>query len=897
MDDRELLETYARNRSEAAFGELVRRHLSWVYSVALRHVGDSSLAEEVAQSVFVLLARKAGGLRPGTILGGWLFRTTRFVGNRAVRAEKRRRSREQTAASMTPIVTSPGDNEALWVRVAPHLDQAVAALSETDRAAILLRFYEKKTLLEIGQRLGLSEEAAKKRVSRAVDKLRTLLGQRGVALGAVVLVGILVQNTVQAAPAALAASVVGASGAATLPALARETLSAWRSAQIKFVSGLATASVCLVFVTGIASGWFSRHAAPQMISARGSLPTQVAAEEAKVPDAPAASAVPATSQATVKTGAITGLVLDDQDRPMAGAMVWGGFCGRPFAKDTTDGSGRFALDKAEAPNVVTVTADGFAADQQGFEPTNAPQLVFRLSSIMPLYVRVVDEAGQPISGVSFYMSSWWGRPQTLAQFLARQTGADGRLQWLSAPKGEMGVEFGKPGYRYSRTNTMTADGTEHLIVLHPAAKVSGSVTDADTGAPIESFQLTFGYTQPWYSKPVWDLRTRACTNGFYQLHLEEDATSWLRIEALGYETMETEVPITNGTEGFFNIQLKRQTIDNPIRGIVLLPDGSPAHGVDVALCTAQAGVMLNGTALEPGHFGIPKSQVGRYQKKTDDQGRFLFEPTPEAHTVVAAGAAGLGQARCFDFSKPLEIRLKPWGRVTGTVRTQDGKWAARSVRWEPPGRLTSWMTLEYDTKGLTSIADSAGRFTLEHVPPGDGRVLVADDGGAAPILSPSVQVEPGESVEVQVGGNGRPVTGKLIAPQGVEVRSWTNQVTFAQLHVDWNSYNMPENLTGSAIERWRLEFEDTEAGRAWLRDQYSYEFEIRPDGSFAIPEVLPGKYRLFINVSQGYLGSGQYSSPIIPEAHRIASTAMVVTVPEGNTQSPLDLGEIALIAD
>lgn len=113
MDDRELLETYARDRSEAAFGELVGRHLSWVYSVALRHVGDSSLAEEVAQSVFVLLARKAGSLRSGTILGGWLFRTTRFVANRAVRAEKRRRSREQTAASMIPTVTLPED-EALW---------------------------------------------------------------------------------------------------------------------------------------------------------------------------------------------------------------------------------------------------------------------------------------------------------------------------------------------------------------------------------------------------------------------------------------------------------------------------------------------------------------------------------------------------------------------------------------------------------------------------------------------------------------------------------------------------------------------------------------------------------------------------------------------------------------
>lgn len=902
MDDRELLETYARNRSEAAFSELVRRHLAWVYSVAVRHVGDASLAEEIAQSVFALLAHKAGTFGSGTIVGGWLFRTTRFVANRTLRAEKRRRSREQQAAFMNPTVTLPEDNEALWVRVAPHLDQAVAALSETDRAAILLRFYERKTLLETGQRLGLSEEAAKKRVSRAVDKLRTLLGHRGVTPGAVMLVGVLGRNTVHAVPAALAsavlrASVAGVAGSATLPELARETLSAWRQAQIKLVvSGVATASLCLIFVAGIASGRFSRHTAPQTVSAVGTLAADASVEKAKVSDNPSAPAAPASRQVSIKTGAITGLVVDDQGRPVLGAIVWGGFCSRPFAQDTTDASGHFGLDTAAAPNFVTVTADGFAADQQQFDPTNSAPLVFRLSPIMPLFVRVVDEAGQPISGASFFMLTWWGRPSTLAQSLPQTTDADGRLQWSSAPKGEMGVEFTRAGYRYSMTNKMTADGTEHLVTLYPAAKASGKVTDADTGAPIESFQLTYGYTQPWFSKPLWDLHSRACANGSYQQELDEEGTSWLQIEAQGYQTIETKVPITNG-EGVFDIQLQRQTANNSIRGIVLLPDGTPAAGIDVALCTAQVGIMLNGTVLEPTFSNIPKSRQVGYRKKTDDHGQFSFEPIPEAHTVVAAGAAGLGEARCFDFSKPLEIRLKPWGRVTGSVRAQDGKWAGRSVSWRPPGHLTSWLTLEYDTKGFTTTSDEAGTFTFERVPPGDGRVAVDGGAGAAPILSRSVHVEPGETVDVQVGGIGRPVTGKLIAPPSVEVRSWTNQVTFAQLHVDWKAYNMPENLTENAMERWRLEFEDSEAGRAWFRDQYSYEFKIRADGSFTVPEVLPGKYRLFINVSQGYLGSGQYSNPSFSEQHRIASTAMVVTVPEGNTESALALGEINLIAD
>jgi hypothetical protein len=121
-------------------------------------------------------------------------------------------------------------------------------------------------------------------------------------------------------------------------------------------------------------------------------------------------------------------------------------------------------------------------------------------------------------------------------------------------------------------------------------------------------------------------------------------------------------------------------------------------------------------------------------------------------------------------------------------------------------------------------------------------------------------------------------------------------VSIAQLHVEWDSYQMPKELTGNAAERWKLQFEDTEAGRKWFRDQYSYDFKVNADGSFTIPEVLPGKYRLFIDVGQGYMGSGKDSIPSPPSDPRIAFAGMQVTVPDTapDNGAPLDLGAIIL---
>src|SRR5688572_4637725 len=209
-DDATLLADFARDRSEAAFAELVRRHVNFVYAAALRQVnGDAHLAQDITQTVFIDLARKAAALSRHRVLAGWLFTSTRYAAAKCVRTEQRRRAREQEAQLMQETNTA-GENAALdWRQVQLVLDAALADLSETDRTAILLRYLQDRSFGEVGARLALSENAARMRTERALDKLRTQLARRGVVSTAGALALALAGQAAVAAPVGFATAVTG----------------------------------------------------------------------------------------------------------------------------------------------------------------------------------------------------------------------------------------------------------------------------------------------------------------------------------------------------------------------------------------------------------------------------------------------------------------------------------------------------------------------------------------------------------------------------------------------------------------------------------------------------------------------------------------------------------------
>jgi RNA polymerase sigma factor (sigma-70 family) len=272
LSDAERLREYVRSGSEEAFREIVQQHAAMVHGAALRRTGNDVLAEEITQAVFTLLARKASALSNHTSLAGWLHRTTRFVAMEALRQERRHQARLDELTRMSDSDSA----SATWEQIAPELDEALHRLGDSDREALVLRFLEQRSFAEVARAMNTSEAAAKMRVGRALDKLRTALTRLGLPVPAAALLAALTHSPANAAPAALISSVTAAvlgHAAAVppcVPLLANGAITLMNWNKLK----LAGITLGLLFLAGTAGGlWQWRAQSRPSTTKESSQPT------------------------------------------------------------------------------------------------------------------------------------------------------------------------------------------------------------------------------------------------------------------------------------------------------------------------------------------------------------------------------------------------------------------------------------------------------------------------------------------------------------------------------------------------------------------------------------------------------------------------------------------------
>ncbi len=290
----ELLRQYADRNSDEAFAALVARHVNMVYSAALRKTGNADAAGEITQAVFIILAKKAGRLSQRTILSGWLYQTTRLTAANFLRTEIRRVHREQEAYMQS--LANETEPE-LWPQMAPLLEDAMGQLGEKDRNAIALRFFEGKSFQEIGAAFGASENAAKKRVAHALEKLHRYFSEHGVSSTTAIIAGAISTNSAHAAPVGLATTITatvikGPAVAASTLALVKGTLKVMTWIKLKIALSI---SAALLLAGGAMTVALSSDTA-----AGGGNPAPSVFQFRVVLDAPSAKADPMT---VVQTGA------------------------------------------------------------------------------------------------------------------------------------------------------------------------------------------------------------------------------------------------------------------------------------------------------------------------------------------------------------------------------------------------------------------------------------------------------------------------------------------------------------------------------------------------------------------------------------------------------------------
>jgi RNA polymerase sigma factor (sigma-70 family) len=488
--DIELLESYARHGSEADFRELVERRINLVHSAALRESkGNVSQAEDITQAVFTELARRADALVRHPALAGWLYTCVRRMTANVRRAEGRRQQREQEAFTMNELL-SPDPNDKLWQQLRPVLDDVMHELNEEDRMAVVLRFFEGRSLKDVGVALGLNENAARMRVERSLEKLRRFLSQRGVKSTAATLTAALALGSVSNASAAFAASVAaGALSSAASNSSAALLSTAWAKIAAVGVAAVLTAS--LVVWHQVRANTANAGKAPSVIAA--SQPSTSinanAMDNATGPiSAPTNSAAP--TQMTLR------VIEEETGAPLPRAKIYLAYFrdydSAKVVKGVTDANGALGVDSLQPPFTslnLFAAADGHVPKVVGwsFSHSLPQEYTMKMPQGATVAGVVRDEAGKPIADARIEFDVPGGNSegqQENIQFgpdTAARTDTNGHWSCNMVPKDIDHVSLLITHTNHAETQAaigLDAPDANNSIITMPAGfTIAGAVTD------------------------------------------------------------------------------------------------------------------------------------------------------------------------------------------------------------------------------------------------------------------------------------------------------------------------------------------------------------------------------------------------------------------------------------
>lgn len=672
--DSELLQRYVTDKADAAFAQLVQRHVDLVFSAALRQTqGDRPTAEDVTQEVFVTLSRKAAGLTKHPSLAAWLYTCTRHAARNAGRSNHRRQNREQQAYAMNELLQpEPGVD---WEQLRPMLDDAMHALNESDRQAILLRYFSRLPLAEVGARLALSENTARMKVDRALDKLRAILTKQGFTSTAIVLGTLLSNHAVAGAPAGLAVAATKAGIAAGI-----EGGSAGLAALLGF-KGLVAGMVVVAVIAGLTMAHYRSARAMGTNQSHEAMAVTTVAQTAAVTTKSAARAsVPVPDGSPSLTLQILNA---KNDKPISGVQVEYTVWSKGVREDGTlmaDSDGHCVVAyPADTTNLTLITErNGFADTKLEWQPDRGEKIpssyTLHPDLAAPIGGQVVDEQGQPIAGATVKWSTLRSfeapdrispESHTMGRDVSAITDAAGH--WHINRLGDdvvrrMQGSFSQPHYAGALVRVgeeEVEDAASHheqqlrdqslVVTLAPVVglTVSGTVTDGN-GKLVGGAKILVG--------GLYMLGRRQTTSG-------ADGTFMIDGCAAG------ECPVTATADGYAPVAVRINPGTNPppllltlappqtMRLRVTGPDGAPVAGATVmynpmgaqlplrkeywpAMTPALQAKRNSGTPIKGGDFpGLTSAQVA-FRTKTGPDGSVVWTNAPSGAVIMHVLAHG-----------------------------------------------------------------------------------------------------------------------------------------------------------------------------------------------------------------------------------------------------------------